>query len=42
MTLLTLEEYINELENNEEYVKARDEAFEQMNKLREESPARYE
>ena len=42
MTLITLEEYINELEKDDEYVKARDDAFEKINKLREESPARYE
>jgi len=42
MTFMTIEEYANELEKNDEYVKARDEAFEKMKKLREESPARYE
>lgn len=42
MKVVTIEEYANELETNDEYVKVRNEAFKKMNKLREESPARYD
>ncbi len=42
MKFMTIEEYANELEKSDEYVKARNEAFEKMKQLREESPARYE